>query len=413
MFERVRIRLTVLTVVLFMCLYALSSAAVYSIVRHMVIQGIDGRLNDVARNVEQLGTIPSQGNSRVYVFAQAPGGTVITNAPKNFVKGIQRLAERRSTTNVWYATWTGPKGTRYRVLSLPQSGGNGQPSFQVLIAQDISDQLSVLSPLEWVILFVGIAGSLIAGGAGFWWAGRALHPIRTAWDRQLRFVSDASHELRTPLAVIQSNLDLVLDHTDQSVEENLEWVDNAQSEARRLTRLVQDLLTLARSDSNTVPIQMAPVELAEVVQHVADLFEPVAEMNEKTLSVDNGAYVTVEGDYDRLAQLIVILVDNAFKYTGTGGHVTISTSVQKNRVLLSVADNGPGIDAADLPHVFERFYRADKARARGDDQGTGLGLSIAQWIAQAHHGKIQIDSTAGQGTTVTVNLPAQDQTRDS
>lgn len=402
MFQRVRIRLTLVTVALFMLLYALSSAAVYAIVRQEAIQSVDTSIQEIAQHVEQEGSLPPMHISYVYVYAQM-GNTVITNAPSSFIQGLQHLAARRSTTTGWFTNWTGPGGNPYRVYSLPQPSGTG--SFQVLIAEDMRPYLNVLIPLRRVIIFVGLAGSLIAGGAGFLWAGRALRPIRTAWDRQLRFVSDASHELRTPLAVIQSNLDLVLDHADQTVEENLEWVGNAQSEARRLTRLVQDLLTLARSDAQTAPIQVAPVAIADTVQRAVDMFEPVADMYGLELRSGNLTEATIQGDKDRLMQLVVILVDNACKYTGTGGHVTVSTTVQKNHLLLQVEDDGSGIDTADLPHVFDRFYRADKARARGDDQGTGLGLSIAKWITEAHHGKIQIDSKPGAGTTVTVTLP--------
>lgn len=400
MFQRVRVRLTLITVALFVLLYALSSAAIYAIVRHQAIINVDQNIRNIARRVETNGQLPTA--RFVYVYAQI-GNAVITNAPRTFIHGMESLASRHSTSTGWFTNWIGPDSQPYRVYSLPQSPGGG--SYQVLIAEDMSQQLGVLIPLERVMLLVGIAGSLIAAGAGFVWAGRALHPIRTAWDKQLRFVSDASHELRTPLAVIQSNLDLVLDHADQTVEDNLEWVGNAQSEARRLARLVHDLLTLARSDAQTAPLQISSVAVADVVRRVVDMFEPVADMQGLELKTGDLAEATVRGDKDRLLQLIVILVDNACKYTGSGGHVTVSTAVQKNHVLLRVADDGPGIDSADLPHVFDRFYRADKARARGDDQGTGLGLSIAQWIADAHHGKIHIDSRPGAGTTVTVSLP--------
>lgn len=406
MFERVRVRLTTLTVALFVVLYLLSSLSVYSIVRHTVMGNVGARMRTVAMAIDaqilqgMVPTVPAKG---IYWFV--PNALPSTNAPTSVVQGLRRLARTHSRARQWEFTWSVADAT-YRVRNLPVgAAGTGSP--EIIVAADITQELAVLSPLRKIILIVGIIGAAIAGIAGFFWAGRALRPIRAAWSRQVQFVSDASHELRTPLAVIQSNLDLVLDHSHQTVEENLEWIDNAHSEARRLTRLVEDLLTLARSDAKTTAIRSNPVALSELLRHIGDLFEPIAAAKGITLRVDCPTDVTVSGDRDRLQQLFIILIDNACKYTDRGGRVEIGlTPPQRGTLSVRVSDTGSGIDDADLPRVFDRFYRADKARARGDAEGTGLGLSIAKWITEAHHGKIQLTSRPGEGTVVIVQLPA-------
>jgi signal transduction histidine kinase len=211
--------------------------------------------------------------------------------------------------------------------------------------------------------------------------------------------------MRTPLAVIQSNLGVVLEHTDQSVIDNLEWIHNAHSESRRLSKLVQDLLTLARSDAEALPVVQQPVDLSVVTAHVAELFSPVMDAAQLRLSTQIQDQVRVLGDEDRLHQLLVILVDNAAKYTPPGGHIHLQLQSSRGLATLSVADTGQGIASEDEKRVFDRFYQADRARAREDSHGAGLGLSIAKWITEAHHGKISLTSELNKGTQVMVQLP--------
>jgi len=228
-----------------------------------------------------------------------------------------------------------------------------------------------------------------------------LHSIETAYQAEKRFVTDASHELRAPLTAIQGNLDLLNRHPDMPEAERAESLTEVTREANRLARLVADLLALARADAgivlNRCPLDLDAVileayrtarQLAHGQQFVLDPFEPAA----------------VEGNEDRLKQLLLILLDNALKYTPPGGRVTLGLRRHDRDVELIVRDTGIGIPAEDLPHVFERFYRADPARSR-DPGGTGLGLSIAQWIVEQHEGTITLESQPGEGTTVIVRMP--------
>ena len=229
-----------------------------------------------------------------------------------------------------------------------------------------------------------------------------LGSLQEAYESQLRFVSAASHELRAPLTVIQANLDLLRTTRMPAGEREIALVE-ASSEAGRMARLVADLLALARADAG-VPIRKDPVELDRIVVDVLGEARHLA--RGQRVELTHVEPVTVRGDADRLKQLFLNLVENAIKYTPADGLVGISIAHHGSDAVVVVRDDGVGIDAADLPRVFERFYRADPARSR-DPGGSGLGLSIAQWVASEHGGSLALESRLGEGTSVTVRLPAE------
>lgn len=228
-----------------------------------------------------------------------------------------------------------------------------------------------------------------------------LEALAQAYQSQQRFVSDASHELRAPLTAIQANLELIERRPDLRPEDQREAITEASKEARRLARLVSDLLALARADAG-VPLREETVELDRLLLEVVSEAHRLGDS--QRITVDRIEPVVLRGDPDRLKQLLVILVDNAIKYTPPDGEITLGLVLADHTASLSVRDTGAGIPAEDLPHVFERFYRADPARAR-DPSGTGLGLSIAQWIARQHGGDIVLESAVGNGTLARVQLP--------
>lgn len=228
-----------------------------------------------------------------------------------------------------------------------------------------------------------------------------LASIETAYQAQQRFIADASHELRAPLTAIQGNLELLRRHPDMAAVDRDEALVEAEREAVRLTRLVADLLALARADAG-ITLQRRIVALDEVV---LDAFRTARQLaHGQELVLDPFEPVEVVGDEDRLKQLILILLDNALKYTPAGGRVTLGLRHLRAKAELFVQDTGVGIGAEDLPHVFERFYRADPARNR-DSGGTGLGLPIARWIARQHGGDVSLESKLNEGTTAVVQLP--------
>ena len=228
-----------------------------------------------------------------------------------------------------------------------------------------------------------------------------LGSLEQAYAAQQRFVSDASHELRAPLTAIQANLELLRDRKTMGREEQERAVAEAYDEAQRLARFVADLLILARADAGGVSLRRDSVELDRVLMDVVG--EARHLVRGQRLEIAAVEPCVIRGDPDRVKQLLLILVDNAIKYTPPGGKVSLALARSGAQASVAIRDTGIGIEADDLPRVFERFYRADPARSR-DPGGTGLGLPIARWIADQHGGSVELESAPGRGTTATVRL---------
>jgi signal transduction histidine kinase len=227
----------------------------------------------------------------------------------------------------------------------------------------------------------------------------AYSQVERALEAQRRFVADASHELRTPLTTIRGNASLLRQFAGVTPEDRAAALAQIGNEAERMSRLVQDLLTLARADAGQ-PLARVPVALAPLVEEVVAQARVLA--HGQQLLMDSLPPIEAPGDPDALRQLALILLDNALKYTPPGGRILVRLEAVGDEARLAVSDTGVGIAAEDLPHIFERFYRADHARQAG---GAGLGLSIAASIAARHGGALAVTSTPGRGSTFTVRLP--------
>jgi heavy metal sensor kinase len=245
-----------------------------------------------------------------------------------------------------------------------------------------------------------------------------LERLQTAFDRQRRFLADASHELRTPLTVMNLEVGRVLSghRTSSEYQHALQTVD---AESTRMTRLVKDLMTLARMDAGQANLQLEELDLSDVAVEAVERLSALAERQEVTLEVGEMPELCIHGDRQYLVQMISNLIENGIKYGGVGQKVRIKTGVStndhNNLAYLRVSDTGPGIAPENLPHLFDRFYRVDPARSRSIDEdsdsptGSGLGLSIVAWIVQVHGGEIHATSKVGEGSTFEVTLPIQPQ----
>jgi signal transduction histidine kinase len=229
---------------------------------------------------------------------------------------------------------------------------------------------------------------------------QTLERLETLFTSQQRFLADVSHELRTPLTVIKGNVDLMR-RMKQIDEESLTSIDQ---EAGRLTRLVGGLLLLAQAESGKLSLSLRPVELdvllVEVFQEMRVLAGAKVRVHLKEID-----QLQVNGDRDRLKQVLLNLSANAIQYTPQDGDVFISLAKAGDQARIIVRDTGPGIPSEDLPHIFERFYRAEKSRTRSRTSGFGLGLSIAKWIVEHHNGRIEVESKESKGTTFAIWLP--------
>jgi two-component system, OmpR family, sensor histidine kinase CiaH len=274
--------------------------------------------------------------------------------------------------------------------------------------------MQVAQPISWVgdalsglvrqlVLASGIA--IILGAlASLLMATRSLRPISQAFQRQREFVADASHELRTPLTLIRTNVEAWLRRSNGQTRT---YAQSIVQEVEQLNRIVGDLTTLALADAKQLRLDSRPVELNEVVRGLITQATPLADERGVLLRPDLNGGVRVDADLVRVRQLLLILIDNALSHTPSGGEVSVGVARENGRAHVIVTDTGEGIPTSDLPHIFERFYRADKARTR-ENGGSGLGLAIAKWIVEAHKGDIAVTSAEGRGTEVAISLPAID-----
>lgn len=368
----------------------------------------------------------------------------------------QAINEALEGHSVWRDAHT--QDAHFRILSQPLVlGGETVGVLQVGTSLDNIDR--ALQQLLTILGLGGIIAIILSAGLGFLLADRAMTPIdritQTALEitrtedlsrriqqigpqdevgrlattfnemldrierlfrTQKRFIGDVSHELRTPLTVIRGNIDILRrvntttrqpvtvgpdggDSHQQVLDESLVAIEQ---ETDRMARLINDLLLLAQADAG-VQLHQEPVEIDSLLVDVCQQGQAISDSVEIQLAVQDRGVVA--GDSDRLRRLLLNLVDNAIKYTPEGGQVTLGLDREDGWVRIDITDTGVGIPPEDLPHIFDRFYRVDKARTR-QRGGTGLGLSIARWIADVHGGHIDVESQVGEGTTFTVWLPA-------
>jgi heavy metal sensor kinase len=239
---------------------------------------------------------------------------------------------------------------------------------------------------------------------------RLLDRLDESFQHQRRFVADASHELRTPVAILAGEADVALSKADRSPDEYRESLEILRKEALRLKQIVEDLFTLTRADIGQLPLTPSSFYLDELVGNCVRNFRTLAQAKQIGLTCTQCPELLVVADEALLRRMFLNLLDNAIKYTPKGGAVTVACDRGTTEYIVSFSDNGPGIPAELQPRIFERFFRADESRGRQDSAsgGAGLGLAICRWIAEAHHGKLELTKSDAAGSTFTFTLPARD-----
>jgi two-component system sensor histidine kinase CiaH len=266
---------------------------------------------------------------------------------------------------------------------------------QIYIVRVLISVLCVIS-----IIFIGLSVLL-----GYYMSGKAMVPIANAFKQQKEFVANASHELRTPLSILQSSLEVIeADERDKLGEFSLQVFDDMKDELRRMTKLINDLLWLARSDANAIELTKEWFLLPPIVDELIRKCRPLAEKKHIKFVTNIQENTVIYGDKERIIQLIFILLDNAVKYNNENGQIKIAVERNRKNVNIEISDTGIGIPIEHQKHIFERFYRVDQSRSRRQ-QGNGIGLSIAKWIVDAHGGTIHVQSEEGKGSRFIVTLP--------
>jgi two-component system, OmpR family, sensor histidine kinase CiaH len=359
----------------------------------------------IARTPGDPGVLIGGASSGTIAFVTTANGQLIggsrpfsANTPVGALIDDADIAEAAATGHEVVGERT-VAGTGWRLLTVPVAAPQG-----TLVVQVVGDRAAEERTLG-VVLAVLVVGGLAALAAslvvGRMYADRALVPVRDAMRRQREFAADASHELRTPLAVVKGSVADLRRHRDQPVADVGNAIDDIEAGTDRLTALVDDLLMLARTDSGAAELEPAPTDLGDLAIDAVGGLAGVAAERGVRLEID-AEPVPLVADAARLRQLVVILVDNAIRHAAAGRR-TVAVAVRgfDGRAVLTVDDDGPGIGPDDLPHVFDRFWRAPNA-PKG---GTGLGLSIAQWIVDRHGGSIAAANRPGGGARFEVRLP--------
>ncbi|HEY2845899.1 MAG TPA: ATP-binding protein [Bryobacteraceae bacterium] len=439
----IRFRLTVWYAVVLAAGLSLFSGLIWLSLRHRLMEEIDQDLEGRASRFERYFASES---------AQA-SGEQLADELEEFCQALppSSYLDLRGTQGFTFRYPEGAPKPGTDTRSLRRQFTFGQEVFDLEIAAPVANAehtLDLLRFLLWSTIPVVIA---IACVGGAWLSGRALKPVNdiaaaalmisienlaerlpvpatgdelarltvvlntmfarleSAVKTLSQFVADASHELRTPLAVIRATAELAL-HRSRTPESYRDSLQDVAAEAERMTRLVEELLILARSDSATADMPLAAVDVREVLSDVCDEMRSLAEMRRIRINSRQGAESIdrpsmVAGNRPALHRLFLVLLDNALKFSSAGGEVILTVEDSAASVSVSIEDFGVGIRESDLPHIFKRFYRADRARSGG---GHGLGLSLAKSIARVHGASIEVHSTEGAGSTFRVNFAARD-----
>jgi signal transduction histidine kinase len=288
-------------------------------------------------------------------------------------------------------------GLRYVIDILPD--GNTAIAFA-----DTSAEIIGMRQLMINSLLIGFLGLIALFLVSLLLANFAVKPVEKAWIAQQQFIADASHELKTPLTVILANSGILAAHPDTLVSEHAQWIQNTQDEANRMKGLVENMLELAKGDISREKIVFGKINLSDIITNSLLIFEPVAFEKNVALTSDVVSNLEIHGDEERLRRLTAILLDNAIKYAGDNGSVTVRLTYNGAHRTLSVSNTGQTIPAKHLDKIFDRFYREDKSRHADDEGSFGLGLAIARQIVTEHGGKIWAESNPQTGTVFTVQF---------
>lgn len=341
--------------------------------------------------------------SAIAVLPLDSSGRLLFN-PNNFdlplnpdQEGFQAALARGSDLR----TITLDDGRRARLLTYRLPRPDGPAALQLM--RELSDQEHVLQQLLVGLITLGTSSVVLVGVMSWRLAGQALRPAQEAWERQQRFIASASHELRAPLTLIRASAEVALRNLSPDESDQRALLHDVLAESDHMRRLVDDLLTLTRLDSGQLTLTKETVDLNTLLSGIQRQVARLGEQRGVTVELaDVGGLV--QADTERLQQVLLIVLDNALRYTPAGGRITMAARMMDRMVQIRVTDTGCGIAPEHLPHIFERFYRADPARGR-ENSNAGLGLSIAKGLVEAMGGRITVESTVGIGTTVVISLP--------
>jgi len=402
-------------------IFGASAAAVYLFFVHSLYQQVDNRLLTLAQSAApSLTTVKLEGGEHLDNRAEIPWQDLFRRNRQSlswFDEKGKKLAEQGSiqvNLPLRVGILTLPRD-RIRTFTIPvYSRQLNQPDLKlegyIRASESMSEIEDVINWLRWGFGVGGVVALALTGVGGVWLVNESLKPTRQSFEQLKQFTADASHELRSPLTAIKTSIDVILKHPERIHSKDARKLSAIASATNQMIRLVEDLLLLARSTAVNPAlssVQLNPILLDKVLQDLMTLLEPQSQSRKIVLRASLTPGLMVLGDTSKLNRLFSNLLENALQYTPQGGTVAL-TLVRVNRfVIVSIEDTGMGIAPERLKLVFQRFWRADRARSYRSG-GQGLGLSIAQAIAQQHDGEITVSSREGVGSCFRVRLPLVD-----
>ena len=412
---RLRLHLTVWYAGVFTLVFGLLGGGLFLTIRQQMSRHVDKSLGAAAASLEQAARI------RETERASAHGAVVDAvdelHIPERSLYLLDEAGHgiKPAAVPVWigdaarqavqsphgYRDLNAPNGRDLRIYAERFTGTTGTPYIAAVVADRIELEDEYASLIK-TFGAAALAALLLVAGGGYILVRKSTAPIERSMDQMRRFMADAAHELRTPITILRTRAEVALAQERETARDAATF-QAIEREAARVGGIVGDLLTLARADSGERPVVREPLYLDDVAAGAVDAVRALATSKGITLEVGKFEEAKIAGDGALVRQLVLIVLDNAIKFTPAGGHVRLNVSVEDGRAAVVVTDTGMGIPTEQLPHVFERFYRGDPARRAAD--GTGLGLAIARWIADAHGAQIDIASTPGTGTRVAIYFP--------
>ncbi len=412
MFTRLKNRFLILNLVIISVMMLLAFTSIYLITHSMVNKDIAQGLRRVAEFSRKVNEIPNQRQLEFNRPLPPPDRSVsfsINTDGEGNISGIFSLFEMEDE---FY------KAAKSLVLSMERDTGKFKLdgtywTFLIspndldgnkIVFLDITSQQAILTNLIYTFFIVALLMFIVIFFISRFFANRAIEPIKDAFCKQKQFIADASHELKTPLAVINTNVDVLLSNEDGNLGSLTKWLSYIKLEVERMTKLTNDLLYLTHIDYSEIKMIFNNLNISDIVENVILALEAVFYENEISVNYHVEPNLVIYGNCEHLQQVIMILLDNAVKYTDSKGMVDISLKKLQNSILLSVTNTGSGITEEHINRIFDRFYRADKSRTRKNG-GYGLGLSIAKTIIEQHNGKISVTSILNKSTNFSVELP--------